>query len=253
MRAQRRTWEAESTLSFSHSSAPGWPLVVYFHHVSPVIDHYTSLPPDSFRHGLELILESFSPVSFDELIRPDGSLAAPNIPTVLFTFDDGYADLLDDAVAELDKHRVRAVFFVCTDLVGHRSAQPRDNYLSWREVAQLAAGGHTIGSHGRTHRALDGLSRDEARHEVAGSLSVLRSRVSIRHPVYAYPYGIAGPVPDCIDGFGGRLTAFGTVKSAPAAWTAAPASIRRTYLPTGEQDAWPGLVKRWLRNWTEHQ
>ena len=34
-----------------YSSAPGWPLVVYFYYVSPVADHYASLTPDAFRYG----------------------------------------------------------------------------------------------------------------------------------------------------------------------------------------------------------
>ena len=34
-------------------SAPGWPLVLYFHHVHPVIDHYTNVRPDQFARGLD--------------------------------------------------------------------------------------------------------------------------------------------------------------------------------------------------------
>ena len=240
-------------MSILHSSAPRWPLVVYFHHVSPVVDHYTSLTPDSFRRGVEVILESFAPTGFDEIACADGSFSVPDRPAVLFTFDDGYADLLDDAVAELDSRGVRAVFFVCTELVGRRSAEPRESYLSWPELADLAAAGHTIGSHGRTHRALTGLPEAEARREVTDSLADLRARLRIKYPAYAYPYGLVRPLPDRIDGFSGPLTAFGTVKSDPDDWAAAPRAIRRVYLPADDEAAWPGLVGQWRRNWEGHQ
>ncbi len=243
----------DSAASPSRSSAPGWPLVVYFHHVNAAIDHYTSLTPYSFRYGLDLLLSSFKPVSIDDLIDGHGSFTVPGEPVVVITFDDGYADLLDDAVPVLAERGVRALFFLCTDLIGRRSADPRQNHLSWPEAADLAAAGHAIGSHGRSHRALTELSPDETRQEVTGSLSDLRARLGIRRPVYAYPYGKVGPVPDIIAGFDGPLTAFGTVKSPPLPWPQARAAIRRTYLPAGDEATWPKLVTRWRRNWDAAQ
>lgn len=233
------------------SSAPGWPLVVYFHHVHPGIDHYTSISPASFRYGLELLLEHFTPLSLGELMTARYSRCLPDTPSMVVTFDDGYADLLDDAVPELDRLGVRAAFFVCTSLLGRKSALPRQNYLSWPDASELMAAGHTIASHGRTHRSLDGLSAAEADGEVAGSLTALRERLGIRHALYAYPYGIVRPVPARVDGFARRLTAFGTVKSDPRAWDQVPLEVRRTYLPARDEAAWPGLVRRWLRNWKE--
>jgi peptidoglycan/xylan/chitin deacetylase (PgdA/CDA1 family) len=229
--------------------------VVYFHHVSTAIDHYTSLTPDSFRYGLDLLLSSFKAVSLDDLTGGHGSFTVPGEPAVVITFDDGYADLLDDAVPALAEREVRAVFFLCTEFLGRRSADPRKNYLSWPEAADLAAAGHTIGSHGRSHQALTGLGPDEARQEITGSLSDLRAHLGlgIRHPSYAYPYGKVGPVPDTVDGFDGPLTAFGTVKSPPLPWPRARAAIRRTYLPTGDEATWQELVARWRRNWDAAQ
>lgn len=50
-------------------------IVVYFHHVSPVVDHYASLTPDSFQYGIELLVGSFAPACSDEIARPDDTFS----------------------------------------------------------------------------------------------------------------------------------------------------------------------------------
>ena len=242
-----------STESPIYSSAPGWPLVLYFHHVTSGLDHYTNISPDAFRYGLDLVLSCFIPVSYENLTDADGSFTVPDEPAVLLTFDDGYSDLLDAAVPALAERGVKALFFLCTSLLGQRSADPQDSYLSWAEARDLAGAGHSIGSHGRTHRPLTQLPPDSARHEVAGSLGDLKARLGIERPVYAYPYGKVSPLPGPIEGFSGQLTAFGTVKSPSAPWSRYRTAIRRTYLPTGDEDNWEGLVARWRENWKAAQ
>lgn len=235
-------------------SAPGWPLVLYFHHVHPTYQHYTSLRPESFVRGLDLVLDHFASVSLGDLLRADGTFSAPPLtPSVLFTFDDGYADLLEVAISALQSRGVSATFFVCTGLLGQRSTDPAGDHLSWSQVGELAAAGHTIGSHGVTHRPLTDLSPDEIDHEVRDSLTQLRERAGVTLPTYAYPYGIPAPIPRRIDGFAGEITAFGTVKAPARAWTEAPQAIRRVYLPTGADERWPGIVNEWRRGWEPGQ
>src|ERR1700704_5755594 len=106
-------------------SYPGWPFVLYFHHVHPGIDHYTSLTPDSFVRGLDVVLRHFTPADPQALRSPDGRFAVADRPPALFTFDDGYRDLLDHAVEPMAERGIKAIFFVCTRLLGRRSADPR--------------------------------------------------------------------------------------------------------------------------------
>lgn len=42
------------------SSVRGWPLVLYFHHVSTTVHHYTALTPRQFALGLDMVLEHFT-------------------------------------------------------------------------------------------------------------------------------------------------------------------------------------------------
>ncbi|HST80767.1 MAG TPA: polysaccharide deacetylase family protein [Kineosporiaceae bacterium] len=236
--------------SFRSASAHGWPLVLYFHHVHPTHQHYTSLRPESFVRALDLVLEKFAPVSLDDLIQPDGTFSAPpQAPSVLFTFDDGYADVLEVAVPAMQDRGISATFFVCTGLLGQRSENPAENYLSWSNVGELAAAGHTIAAHGVTHRPLPDLSQEEVDSEVRDSLTQLRERAGVTLPAYAFPYGLAAPIPRRVDGFTSDVVAFGTVKAAPRPWTEAPQAIRRVYLPTDQDDSWPGIVNEWRIRW----
>lgn len=230
-------------------SAPGWPLVLYFHHVHPALSHYTSLTPESFRRGLDLVLGAFEPAALESLVAPDGTVHRADRPSVLLTFDDGYADLLDAAIPALAERGLRAVFFVCTELLGRTSADPRASHLSWSDCADLLAAGHTIGSHGCTHRRLTGLAADEANAEVTDSLAALRRQLDIARAVYAYPYGLMRDIPPQVTGFAGPVLAFSTVKAAPLPWPAAPRAIRRTYLPTGADETWPEVIRQWRAGW----
>lgn len=228
-------------------SAPGWPLVLYFHHVHPEIDHYTSLTPESFVRGLDVLLRHFTPADPHLLRAPETRCTTSESPTMLLTFDDGYRDLLDHAVRPMQERGIKAVFFVCTSLVGLRSADPRADYLDWDECAALRDAGHLVASHGKTHTPLNRLTTDEAAEEVTGSLGRLRDQLGLDAALYAFPYGIEAPVPQEVPGLG-PLLSFGSVKAPARAWSPAH-SVRRTYLPTGTDDTWDELARGWRAGW----
>ncbi|MER5891084.1 polysaccharide deacetylase family protein [Streptomyces sp. NPDC001941] len=228
-------------------SAPGWPLVLYFHHVHPDVRHYTALTPGEFERGLTRVLQDFAPYEPSALVAGSAPLK-PDRPTVLVTFDDGYRDNVTHAAPILDRLGVRAVFFVCTGLLGRRSAQPRQDQLSHDECDRLAAAGHLIGAHTRTHPHLDRSPERLVREETLGSIE----DVAARHGpdaarLFAYPYG---GIPDPAAPLADDVLAFGTVRSPATPWTAAPHAIRRTYLPSGAEDTWDGLVDHWRAGWT---
>ncbi|MFG2406877.1 polysaccharide deacetylase family protein [Streptomyces brevispora] len=226
-------------------SAPGWPLVLYFHHVHPELRHYTSVTPDEFATGLERVLKDFDPYDPADLLA-EGGPRRPDRPAVLVTFDDGYRDNTVHAREILDRFGVRAVFFVCTGLLGQRSEQPRQDHLTYEECDRLADDGHLIGAHTRTHPHLDRAPADEGRRETEGSLADVRARYGPGPArLFAYPYGGIPEDPALPD----EVLAFGTVRSPAAPWTESPQAIRRTYLPSGSADAWDGLVRHWRTGW----
>lgn len=232
----------EVSLALS-GSAPGWPLVLYFHHVSPVLDTYTSVTPEAFALGLGTVLDVYGR-ALDPAVLDDLPPAPPDEPTVLVTFDDGHRDTLDHAVPILDRFGVKAVFFPITGLA---DAEPyHDRCLNWTELGELRAAGHVIGAHTVTHRKLPELDTDEQRHEVVESLDAVRERLGVDSPPLAYPYGLLPTAPVVP----ARTLAFGTVKASARPWTEAPHEIRRTYLPVGHEELWPFLCREWRSQWS---
>jgi peptidoglycan/xylan/chitin deacetylase (PgdA/CDA1 family) len=230
-------------------SAPGWPLVLYFHHTHRAIDHYTNLRPEIFAKGLDVVLDRFEAVALPDIVSMDGGFNLPDRPTVLMTFDDGYADVLQGALPALTQRSVPAVFFVSTQLVGCHSDDPRHDYVTWSDCAELVSRGHVVAAHGRTHRPLVDVSEPERIAETWTAIDEVGARFPGSVPCYAYPFGVMASIPHVDRPDVDRLTAFSTVKAAPAPWDGSRRAIRRTYLPTGNEERWPGLVDGWLADW----
>ncbi|GAA2344939.1 hypothetical protein GCM10010170_030810 [Dactylosporangium salmoneum] len=153
---------------------------------------------------------SVSPGDFDEqmaLIRGRGSTpltvsryaavlrgVAPLPPRpVLITFDDGFPDLAETALPVLRRYDLTATAYVITSRLGVTRPAGSDPALDWDGLAELRAHGVEIGSHSRTHQALDCLRRRELDSEVARSRRELED--GLRAPVssFAYPYGYHSP------------------------------------------------------------
>lgn len=225
-------------------AAPGWPLVCYFHHVSPYVNHYTALKPSSFRRGIEGLLEGFGPALDPSNLEDVTKCLGCETPKFLVTFDDGYKNVLDFALPILDDLGVRAVHFLISDAVANGAcsgiAQPRAPFLNRKDVEVLLSHGHRVGAHTRTHRPLSGLHQDEAQVELDAEPVNTHGREELR--LFAYPYGI---FPKSEPRFSDRTLAFGTIKSDAYPWTVAPHAIRRNYLPAGHEADWPKLISEW--------
>ncbi|MGC5009249.1 polysaccharide deacetylase family protein [Streptosporangium sp. DT93] len=233
-------------------SAPGWPLVLYFHHVSDLVDHYTALSPDAFRRGLETVLDTVGPALDPAAVGP--GFSPPDHPSVLLTFDDGYRDNLEVAAPLLAEFGVRVLLFCVTGELdaadrlsrSERAAlPPRKAFLTWAEAELLAASGHVLSAHTAGHPRLTELEPREAAEEVAVSLRGIGERTGGPARTFAYPYGLIPQPPPVPPG----VLAFGTVRSPPEPWARRPLHIRRTYLPVGDTERWKRLAVGWREQW----
>ncbi len=109
------------------------------------------------------------------------------------TFDDGYADFVDNALPLLARWGCGATLFVLPGRLGGDNAWdpqgPRKPLLTADGIRQAAAGGVEIGSHGLTHVDLTQADDDTLHAEVAESRSRLRELTNSPVDGFCYPYG----------------------------------------------------------------
>lgn len=110
-------------------------------------------------------------------------------PAILLTFDGGYGDQLENAVPVLDALKFPATFFpISGDL------DDPDAAIGRRDLAALAATGHTIGCHTHTHPDLTELPPNELEREIVGSKQMLEDLLGRSIEAFCYPYGARNSV-----------------------------------------------------------
>lgn len=126
--------------------------------------------------------------------QADQSLAVTQAKTVVtLTFDDGYADMIANALPVLQKDGLHGTFYIISGALNDNGDDPA--YMTWSQLATIYQDGNEIGSHSVLHEALPQVDTDEAIQELcqdrydlmnppglaAGSLGPITS--------FAYPDG----------------------------------------------------------------
>lgn len=168
------------------------PMILMYHAVTEVAEDPDQLcvPPRRFaeqmtwlaRHGLR-------GVGVGALV--DAMRAGRWRGLVGITFDDGYPSVLDAALPELRRHGFGATAFIVSGRLGGTNAWDEGSWplLAADGVAELAAAGIEIGSHGSTHTRLAGASAPLLSAEVGESRARLAALAGRPIRGFAYPYG----------------------------------------------------------------
>lgn len=106
----------------------------------------------------------------------------PPKPVVL-TFDDGYKDFTDEAMAILEEFGYRATVMVIAGFVG------KPGYMSWDDVRAAAEAGHEIGCHSMSHPDLRDLDQGSLERQVRDARDYIESNAGIRPVSFCYPSG----------------------------------------------------------------
>ncbi len=144
------------------------------------------LRPETFAEHLKILIDLG--YQFETLPREaQGTVASEK--RVVITFDDGTIGCLRHAHRILERHRIRAWFYICPGYTnGTATPYRRLSFMSWANIRELARR-HEIGAHSLSHCVFDRLPRDQRLQELAGSKAVLEDRLGRPCPDFATPYG----------------------------------------------------------------
>lgn len=169
--------------------------IFLYHRVSRDHDRL-SVTPEAFRAQMELLCRTgTNPLLLEEAV----AAVQKGLPGrhVCITFDDGYRDNLDHAIPVLRDLGIPATIFVISAVPDGGARlywynQPPPT-LSWDDLREIDRDRLiSIGSHTRSHPALDKLTDDAAWDEIAGSRRDLESRLGRPVTSFAYPAGRQG-------------------------------------------------------------
>jgi peptidoglycan/xylan/chitin deacetylase (PgdA/CDA1 family) len=155
-------------------------------------DPFLYISPKRFDEQLALLVQhGFSSIALDDISKNTANVGKKFV----ITFDDGYRNVLENAVEILARHRFRAIQFIVADLIGTRNewdvvhGDVPEPLMDAEQIRAWLKAGHEIGSHSLTHRNLAKLSAADAREQIFASKKKLEDLFGapIRH--FCYPHG----------------------------------------------------------------
>ena len=114
---------------------------------------------------------------------------------VLVTFDDGYSDLVENAIPVLEANGLKATIFIVSQHVGGASTwdvplgHPSRPLMNAAQVRECPSRGIEIGAHSRTHPDLRKLQDADLRNELEGCRAELTELMGRPVNTLAYCFG----------------------------------------------------------------
>ena len=115
---------------------------------------------------------------------------------IVITFDDGYKDILINALPLLKKYNFKAICYVVSDLVGKENIWDlnkkkflKKELMSKNDIIEWISEGMTIGSHSHNHVNLCDLNLSQINEELKNSKYELENITGIKIKSFSYPYG----------------------------------------------------------------
>jgi peptidoglycan/xylan/chitin deacetylase (PgdA/CDA1 family) len=171
------------------------PCIIMLHHVGNG-EVFKSLEPYSIttRKFIEL-LDFIEYERFETITFQDYRLF--NLKKkVVITFDDCSRELLVNAVPELVKRNMKAVFFIPTNFIGGKNdwditeGKEELQFFSEEDIKYLSSfENFEIGSHSHFHKKMDELTEKEIQFEFSHSKKIIE-RITEKSVIsFAYPFG----------------------------------------------------------------
>lgn len=156
----------------------------------------------NFENHLKFFGDHYRVCSMRELLQTVASGKNGDFRLAI-TFDDGFHLLMQDCLEMLEKHRIKAGFYVPAAFIDSKLRNRYAEEFSTKsfyyrrplepmdpaDLQQLAALGHEVGSHGLYHTDIHSLTPESAERELNLSRSLISRWTGVDPAGYAYPYG----------------------------------------------------------------
>lgn len=173
-----------------------YPLLVLAHHLVADRPHRMGVSTETLWRQVLFLRKHYRIVGLSEgvgLLR-SGQISAP---TVVLTFDDGYADNFLNLRAVTNEIGISPTLFVTTDPVeahrefAHDLATGTTGFfpLTWDQIQYWNTRGAEFGSHTRTHFDCGSVHLENLQSEILGSRNDLEARLKRTVEFFAFPYG----------------------------------------------------------------
>lgn len=162
------------------------PILMYhriasFYAESPLL----CVSPPGFKKQMDFISRrGYKVISLEELVEAISERKVIPRNTVVITFDDGTADIYQNALAVLKQYGFPATIFMVSGYIG------KEKFLSLAQLKEMQNYGIDIASHTQTHVYLPDISDEqELWNEIFGSKQELESKTGRDITLFSYPIG----------------------------------------------------------------
>jgi peptidoglycan/xylan/chitin deacetylase (PgdA/CDA1 family) len=176
------------------------PPVLVYHKVDTRLElGVTRLGPRHFRRQVETLaalgFRTLGAADLAARLSAVPSSVSGQPPSVVITFDDGYAALAEHAFPVLGDLGFTALVFVITDHVGGDNRwdlRPGGRvfaHLDWDALGRWQERGIEVHAHGRSHGRLTWMSDTQVEDELHGAREAIGARLGRAPTAVAYPFG----------------------------------------------------------------
>ena len=149
-----------------------------------------SLSTNNFEKQISFLKKlGYTAINFDEIDQNKNN-------QIIITFDDGYKDILINALPILSKYNFKATCFFVTNLIGKNNNWDIKNekfenkkLMSPDEIKKWYLSGMGVQSHSHNHKDLTKLSTKEIINELEYSKKYIQNEFNIVSNVFCYPFG----------------------------------------------------------------
>jgi peptidoglycan/xylan/chitin deacetylase (PgdA/CDA1 family) len=166
-------------------------IILNYHQISArSASHRYIMPRGLFQAQIDALIEhGFSFVTLTELLQsPSGERPRQ----CAITFDDGRLGAYQHGSPVLRERGIKATYFICPDWLEKKPAARAESYsdfMTWDQVAELAAEGNVVGSHGKSHLPFFDIDAEAAAREISESKRLIELRLAAACEHFAAPWG----------------------------------------------------------------